>query len=112
MVTFEIRLPDSLHERLRFAAEQQGISINSLISTAIAEKVSALESETLLLERAREGSRVEPMFTSCPCTRRTHVRKAQRVTRNAFLGVLTRVPSDRRWTDLKRVVQCLRTAVN
>ena len=106
MVTLEIRRPDSLHERLRFAAEQQGIS------TAITEKVSALESETLLLERARGGSRVEPMFTSCPCTRRTHVRKAQRVTRNAFLGVLAKVSSDRRWTDLKRVAQCLRTAVN
>ncbi len=57
MTALNVRLPDSIHKRLRVLAEQEGISINSLISTAVAEKIAALDTETLLLERAARGSR-------------------------------------------------------
>ena len=56
MTAINVRLPDSLHKRLRVLAEQEGISINSLISTAVSEKISALDTETMLLERAKRGS--------------------------------------------------------
>ena len=57
MTALNVRLPDSIHKRLRVLAEQEGISINSLINSAVAEKIAALDTETLLLERAARGSR-------------------------------------------------------
>jgi predicted transcriptional regulator len=57
MKTMSLRLPESLHGRLRELAKQEGISINQLAATALAEKVSALMTLDYLNERARRGSR-------------------------------------------------------
>ena len=57
MSAMSLRLPNSLHERARELAEREGISINQLISTALAEKMSALMTEEFLEVRARRGSR-------------------------------------------------------
>jgi hypothetical protein len=57
MGTFRLRLPDSLHKRVRELAQQDGISINQFISTAVAEKLSALLTEEYLEARAKRGSR-------------------------------------------------------
>ncbi len=57
MSTLSLRLPDSLHNTARTLAREEHISINQLISTAVAEKISALMTETYLLERAAKGSR-------------------------------------------------------
>lgn len=57
MGTLSIRLPESLHGQLKGLARREGISINQLISTAVAEKMSALLTEEYLEERARRGSR-------------------------------------------------------
>jgi len=57
MSTLSLRLPKSLHERARVLAEQEGMSINQLIATALAEKVSALDTLGYLRERAARGSR-------------------------------------------------------
>ena len=57
MSTLSLRLPDSLHKRARDLAKQDGISINQLISTALAEKMAALMTVAYLEERARRGSR-------------------------------------------------------
>lgn len=65
-----LRLPESLHERAREIARREGVSINQLISTALAEKVSALDTAEYLEARATRGSR------------------------DAFLNVLARVPAD------------------
>jgi hypothetical protein len=51
MSALSLRLPHSLHERARTLARREGISINQLISTALAEKMSALLTE----EYFREG---------------------------------------------------------
>lgn len=56
MSTLSVRLPDSLHKRLKDLAKQEGVSVNQLISTAVAEKVSALLTEDYLRERAARGS--------------------------------------------------------
>jgi len=50
-------LPESLHERVRELAEREGVSINQLITTALAEKLSALLTEEFLEKRAKRGSR-------------------------------------------------------
>lgn len=57
MTTISLRLPDSLHRKLRQLAKQDHISMNQFASTAIAEKISALMAEDYLADRARRGSR-------------------------------------------------------
>jgi predicted transcriptional regulator len=52
-----VRLPESLHEKLRELAERENVSMNQLITLALAEKLSALMTEENLGERARRGSR-------------------------------------------------------
>ena len=57
MATLSLRLPDSIHRQLKDLAEKEKVSINQLISTAVAEKVSALMTVDYLEALAREGSR-------------------------------------------------------
>jgi len=57
MSTISLRLPESIHERVRELAKEEGISINQFISTALAEKLSALLTEEYLEQRAKRGSR-------------------------------------------------------
>ncbi|MFM8534367.1 MAG: toxin-antitoxin system HicB family antitoxin [Acidimicrobiia bacterium] len=57
MSALSVRLPNSLHERARELARREGISINQLVSSALAEKMSALLTEEHLEARARRGSR-------------------------------------------------------
>jgi hypothetical protein len=59
MSTMSLRLPESLHEKVRELAEREGISINQLVTTALAEKISALLTQEYLEERATRGSRDE-----------------------------------------------------
>jgi predicted transcriptional regulator len=57
MTTLSLRLPESLHKRVRELAKQEGISINQLISTAVAEKMAALMTLDYLEEGSKRGSR-------------------------------------------------------
>ena len=57
MSTMSVRLPDSLHKRVRDLAKREGISINQFIASALAEKLSALLTSEYLEERARRGNR-------------------------------------------------------
>lgn len=57
MSTISLRLPDSLHNRIRKLAKKDHVSINQFAATAIAEKISALETERYLESRAERGSR-------------------------------------------------------
>ena len=57
MGTLSVRLPESLPGQLKSVAKREGVSINQLISTAVAEKMSALLTEEVLENRARRGSR-------------------------------------------------------
>jgi hypothetical protein len=52
MSTLSVRLPNSLHRQLRECAKREGTSINQLISSAVAEKLSALMTEEYLSTRA------------------------------------------------------------
>jgi hypothetical protein len=59
MSTMSLRLPESLHRKVRELAEQEGVSINQLVTTALAEKIAALMTADYLAERASRGSRQE-----------------------------------------------------
>ena len=57
MSTISLRLPESLHKKVRELAKAEDVSINQLISTALAEKMSALMTADYLEERAARGDR-------------------------------------------------------
>ncbi len=59
MSALSLRLPDSLHKRLREVASREGISINQFIATAVAEKMAAILTEDYLQARAQRGSRAK-----------------------------------------------------
>lgn len=57
MTAMSIRLPQSLHRNARAFAEREGVSMNQLIASALAEKRAALGAEDHLAARAARGSR-------------------------------------------------------
>jgi hypothetical protein len=57
MSALNLRLPESLHRKLADVASREGVSINQLISSAVAEKMSALLTEEYLEARAKQGKR-------------------------------------------------------
>ena len=57
MSALSVRLPESLHKKLAEVAEREGISINQLINSAVAEKMAALMTEEYLEARVRRGNR-------------------------------------------------------
>ena len=59
MSTLSLRLPNSIHRRLREIAERDDVSINQLITSAVAEKMSALMIAEYLRQRAARGSRAK-----------------------------------------------------
>ena len=57
MSTLSLRLPASLHHKIRELSERDEVSINQFIATAVAEKASALLTVEYLEARGRRGSR-------------------------------------------------------
>jgi predicted transcriptional regulator len=69
MSAMTIRLPNSLQKNLKALADQENISMNQLIISAVTEKVSSLMTENYLQERAARASET------------------------AFMDVLSRIPA-------------------
>jgi len=59
MSMLSLRLPESLHEMARELAKEENISINQLITLALAEKISALKTEQFFAERSLKSSRAK-----------------------------------------------------
>lgn len=57
MSTLSVRLPDSMHKKIRELAQKEGVSMNQLINSAVSEKLSALLTEEYLKEKGKLGSR-------------------------------------------------------
>jgi len=57
MSNLNLRLPDYLHNHVRDLAKREGMSINRFITLAVAEKVSVLDAESYLIERARRANK-------------------------------------------------------
>jgi len=55
MSRYALRLPDSLFAAAKALAEQEHTSLNQLFVTAIAEKISALRTESYFRERAAQA---------------------------------------------------------
>jgi len=67
--TLSVRIPDSLHDELKKLSKSDHISINQFIASAVTEKVTALETENYISQRAKLGNK------------------------NKFLAVLSKVPN-------------------
>ncbi|MEX0291549.1 MAG: toxin-antitoxin system HicB family antitoxin [Allomuricauda sp.] len=59
MSTLSLRIPESLHRKIKDLAEVEGISINQFLSSAAAEKMSALMTVSYLKKEAKKGNRKE-----------------------------------------------------
>lgn len=57
MSTLTLRLPTSLHEKIKELAKLEGVSINQFLVTAAAEKMSALLTKDYLAQEAKKASR-------------------------------------------------------
>ena len=55
MSNYALRMPDSLLAYARQVAQEESVSMNQFFVTAIAEKVSALKTETYFRERQARG---------------------------------------------------------
>lgn len=55
MSTISLRLPESLHQKVKETAKKEGISINQFISSAVSEKMSAFVTEDFLEKRAKSS---------------------------------------------------------
>ena len=56
MSQIALRLPDSLHQYAKQLAARDDASLNQFIVTAVAEKISALNTEAFFQERAQRSS--------------------------------------------------------
>jgi HicB family len=59
MSTLSLRLPESLHALARAVAKEEDISLNQLITLALAEKLSALKTGEYFERRAQGSSRAK-----------------------------------------------------
>jgi len=57
MSTLSLRLPDSLHDKIKKLASEDGISINQFVVSAVAEKTSAFLTRNYLEERGQLSSK-------------------------------------------------------
>lgn len=57
MSALTVRLPNSLHEVLKDAADSDGVSVNQFISIAVAEKLSALKTYDLISIRGERADK-------------------------------------------------------
>ncbi|MCW9707660.1 toxin-antitoxin system HicB family antitoxin [Fodinibius salsisoli] len=57
MSTLSVRLPDSMHKKIKELAKKEGVSMNQLINSAVSEKLSALMTVEYLKKRGELSSR-------------------------------------------------------
>jgi uncharacterized protein (DUF1778 family) len=57
MSALSLQLPNSIHRHIKEIAEQDGVSINQFILTAVSEKFSAITTESYLARRASRADR-------------------------------------------------------
>ncbi|MHB8871954.1 MAG: toxin-antitoxin system HicB family antitoxin [Candidatus Doudnabacteria bacterium] len=57
MSSISLRLPESLHRKARDLAKKENTSINQLVSSALAEKISAITTEEYIQTRAGRASK-------------------------------------------------------
>ncbi|RLA02291.1 MAG: toxin-antitoxin system HicB family antitoxin [Gammaproteobacteria bacterium] len=58
MSALNLRLPNSIHRHIREIAKSEGVSINQFISSAVAEKISAISTQEFLTARAERADKI------------------------------------------------------
>jgi hypothetical protein len=59
MGNINLRLPESVHKKARDLAREEKTSINQLVSSALAEKISALSAEEYINASANSASKAK-----------------------------------------------------
>jgi hypothetical protein len=54
MSALSLRLPSSIHQHIREIAQNEGVSINQFVSSAVSEKIFAIMTEDYLKSRAKK----------------------------------------------------------
>jgi hypothetical protein len=57
MSTMNVNIPESLRRRAQALAQDDGVSLDQFIATALAEKVAVLDADSYIRARAARGSR-------------------------------------------------------
>ena len=57
MSALSLRIPGSIHYKIKEIAKKDHVSINQFINSAVAEKIAAFKTEEDLVARAKNGSR-------------------------------------------------------
>jgi hypothetical protein len=57
MGTLSVRIPDSIHNEVKKLSKSDNVSINQFIASALSEKITALETETYISQRAKLGEK-------------------------------------------------------
>jgi len=59
MSALTVRLPNSLHTKIRELVKAEGLSVNQFMVTAAAEKMAAILAEGYLAQEAKQGKRAD-----------------------------------------------------
>ncbi len=59
MSALTVRLPNSLHTKIRELVKAEGLSVNQFMVTAAAEKMAAILAEDYLAQEAKQGKRAD-----------------------------------------------------
>lgn len=57
MSELKVEIPDSLYERVRKMADEEGLSVDQFISNAVAATISVLDTSDYLAKRVAKGDR-------------------------------------------------------
>jgi hypothetical protein len=57
MSAISLRLPNSIHSRVKHLAKDDGVSVNQFITVALTEKLSVMNAKEYFEEKAKRGTR-------------------------------------------------------
>ena len=57
MSAISLRLPNSIHTRVKHLAKDDGVSVNQFITVALTEKLSVMNAVEFFEEKAKKGAR-------------------------------------------------------
>jgi predicted transcriptional regulator len=59
MTALTLRLPDSVHRKVKELAREDGVSVNQFLASAAAEKISSILTVNYLEEEAKKASQLD-----------------------------------------------------
>ena len=59
MTALTVRLPNSVHQKIKLLAERDGVSVNQFIASAAAEKMASVLTLDFLKQEAAHGRRAD-----------------------------------------------------